>query len=110
MRVVSRLVLPPLFRLVTSSGRREAFPLVVILSAVGVAWIASLLGLSMALGAFLAGLVLAESEFSHQAHAEVRPLRDILAGLFFISLGMLVDLRFFVTHVPSRPGHCGRAC
>ena len=46
----------------------------------------------MALGAFLGGLVLAESEFSHQAHAEIRPLRDILAGLFFISLGMLVDL------------------
>jgi CPA2 family monovalent cation:H+ antiporter-2 len=100
LAVVSRIVLPPLFRLVTSSGRREAFPLLVILSAVGVAFMALLLGLSMALGAFLAGLVLAESEFSHQAHAEVRPLRDILAGLFFISLGMLVDLRYFATHLP----------
>jgi CPA2 family monovalent cation:H+ antiporter-2 len=100
LAIVSRLVLPPVFRLVTASGRREAFPLVVILSAVGMALVALLLGLSMALGAFLAGLVLAESEFSHQAHAEVRPLRDILAGLFFISLGMLVDLRYFAAHLP----------
>ncbi len=54
----------------------------------------------MALGAFLGGLILAEGEFSHQAHAEIRPLRDILAGLFFISLGMLAD---FSTIVPQLP-------
>jgi CPA2 family monovalent cation:H+ antiporter-2 len=89
--LVSRLVLPLLFRLVARSGRREAFPLVVLLASVGTAWVSSQLGISMALGAFLGGLILADSEFSHQAHAEVRPLRDILAGLFFISLGMLAD-------------------
>ena len=72
--------------------RREAFPLAVLLASIGTAWLSSLLGISMALGAFLGGPVLAESEFSHQAHAEIRPLRDMLAGLFFISLGMLVDL------------------
>ncbi|MGH9311188.1 MAG: cation:proton antiporter [Vicinamibacterales bacterium] len=88
----SRLVLPPLLRLVTSSGRREAFPLAIIIAAVGTAWLGSMLGLSMAVGAFLAGLMLAESEFSHQAYAEVRPVRDVLSGLFFISLGMLIDL------------------
>ena len=89
--VVSKFVLPMLFRLVGRSGRREAFPLAVILASIGTAWASSLLGISMALGAFLGGLVLAESEYSHQAYAEIRPLRDILAGLFFISLGMLVD-------------------
>ena len=89
--VVSKFVLPILFRLVGRSGRREAFPLAVILASIGTAWASSLLGISMALGAFLGGLVLAESEYSHQAYAEIRPLRDILAGLFFISLGMLVD-------------------
>ena len=47
----------------------------------------------MAAGAFLAGLILAEGEFSHQVHADVRPLRDLLASLFFISVGMLIDLR-----------------
>jgi len=88
----SRLVLPTLLRLVTASGRREAFPLAIVVAAVGTAWLGSLMGLSMAVGAFLAGLMLAESEFSHQAYAEVRPVRDVLSGLFFISLGMLIDL------------------
>jgi CPA2 family monovalent cation:H+ antiporter-2 len=98
--VVSRLVLPILFRLVAQSGRREAFPLAVLLASIGTAWVSSLLGISMALGAFLGGLILAEGEFSHQAHAEIRPLRDILAGLFFISLGMLADFNTIVALLP----------
>ncbi len=98
--VVSRFVLPVLFRLVARSGRREAFPLAVLLASVGTAWASSLLGISMALGAFLGGLVLAESEYSHQAYAEIRPLRDILAGLFFISLGMLVDPSILLRQFP----------
>ena len=96
----SRLLLPPLLRLVTSSGRREAFPLAVIVASVGTSWLGSMFGLSMAVGAFLAGLMLAESEFSHQAYAEVRPVRDVLSGLFFISLGMLVDLRMIAERLP----------
>ena len=98
--LVSRFVLPVLFRLVARSGRREAFPLAVLLASIGTAWASSLLGISMALGAFLGGLVLAESEYSHQAYAEIRPLRDILAGLFFISLGMLVDPSVLVRQFP----------
>ena len=98
--LVSKFVLPILFRLVGRSGRREAFPLAVILASIGTAWASSLLGISMALGAFLGGLVLAESEYSHQAYAEIRPLRDILAGLFFISLGMLVDPGVLLTQFP----------
>lgn len=88
--VASRLVLPFLLRLVSATSR-EAFTVAVLLASVGTAALASMLGLSMAVGAFLAGLVLAESEFSHQVHAEVRPLRDLLASLFFISVGMLVN-------------------
>jgi CPA2 family monovalent cation:H+ antiporter-2 len=99
--VVSRLVLPILFRLVAQSRRREAFPLAVLIASVGTAWVSSLLGISMALGAFLGGLILAESEFSHQAHAEIRPLRDILAGLFFISLGMLADFDAILQQLPT---------
>jgi CPA2 family monovalent cation:H+ antiporter-2 len=98
--IVSRLALPVLFGLVARSGRREAFPLAVLLASIGTAWVSSLLGISMALGAFLGGLILAESEFSHQAHAEIRPLRDILAGLFFISLGMLADFDTIVAQLP----------
>jgi monovalent cation:H+ antiporter-2, CPA2 family len=98
--VAGRVVLPIIFRLVARSGRREAFPLVVVLASVGTAWLGSLVGISMALGAFLAGLILAESEFSHQAHAEIRPLRDILSGLFFVSLGMLVDFGTILGQLP----------
>lgn len=96
----SRLVLPALLRFVTASRRREAFPLAILVASVGTAWLSSLLGLSMAVGAFLAGLMLAESEFSHQAYAEVRPLRDVLSGLFFISLGMLIDIPGVLAHLP----------
>ncbi|HSC25742.1 MAG TPA: cation:proton antiporter, partial [Vicinamibacterales bacterium] len=96
----SRLVLPTLLRFVTASRRREAFPLAILVASVGTAWLGTLVGLSMAVGAFLAGLMLAESEFSHQAYAEVRPLRDVLSGLFFISLGMLIDPRSISGHLP----------
>ena len=85
------LVMPALLRVVALSRRREAFTLAIVLASVGTAWCASRLGVSMALGAFLGGLVLAGGEFSHQAHAEVRPLRDILSSLFFVSLGSLLD-------------------
>jgi CPA2 family monovalent cation:H+ antiporter-2 len=97
---VSRIVLPPLMRIVTSSGRREAFTLVVGVASIGTAWLGTKFGLSTAVGAFLAGLMLAESEFSHQAYAEVRPVRDVLAGLFFISLGMLVNLDVIAAQLP----------
>jgi CPA2 family monovalent cation:H+ antiporter-2 len=99
--LVSRFVLPVLLGAVARSGRREAFSLAVVVASVGTGWISSLLGTSMALGAFLGGLVLAESEFSHQAHAEIRPIRDLLASLFFISLGMLLDGAFLVQHWPA---------
>ena len=74
----------------TESGR-EAFGLMVLVASLGTAWLASALGLSMTVGAFLAGLVIDESEFSHQIHAEIRPVRDLLTSLFFISVGLLVN-------------------
>jgi CPA2 family monovalent cation:H+ antiporter-2 len=98
---VGRFLLPALFRLVTACGQREAFPLAVLVGSVGTAALGAALGVSMALGAFLAGLVLAGSEFSHQAHAEVRPLRDLLTSLFFISLGMLIDISAVAGNIPA---------
>jgi CPA2 family monovalent cation:H+ antiporter-2 len=97
---VGRLALPALFRLVTACGQREAFPLAVLVGTVGTAALGASLGVSMALGAFIAGLILAGSEFSHQAHSEVRPLRDLLTSLFFISLGMLLDGPAFIRNFP----------
>ena len=99
--LLSRFVLPVLLGAVARSGRREAFSLAVVVASVGTGWISSLLGTSMALGAFLGGLALAESEFSHQAYAEIRPIRDLLASLFFISLGMLLDGAFLLQHWPA---------
>jgi CPA2 family monovalent cation:H+ antiporter-2 len=98
--LVGRVALPALLRVVSSTGR-EAFSVSVLLASVGTAYLTAALGLSMAVGAFLAGLVLAEGEFSHQIHSEVRPLRDLLASLFFISVGMLVDPRALLSVWPA---------
>jgi monovalent cation:H+ antiporter-2, CPA2 family len=94
-----RVLLPRLLSL-ASSLSREAFSLSVLLASVGTAYLAAMLGLSMAAGAFLAGLILAEGEFSHQVHADVRPLRDLLASLFFISIGMLINLTDMLPVLP----------
>jgi CPA2 family monovalent cation:H+ antiporter-2 len=88
----ARLVLPLVLGRVTGTKRHEAFALAIALASVGTAWVMAAFGVPLAIGAFLGGLVLAGSPYSHQAHAEVRPLRDLLASLFFISVGMLLDL------------------
>ncbi len=105
--VLGRSVLPRLLRLVVRVRRREAFPLSLLVASAGTAWLCARVGLSTSLGAFLGGLVLAESEFSHQAQAEIRPLRDILSSLFFVSLGMLVSLPDLATHLPLVLGLAG---
>jgi CPA2 family monovalent cation:H+ antiporter-2 len=97
--LIGRVLLPWLLRTAAALSR-EAFALSVLLASVGTAYLAQLLGLSMAAGAFLGGLILAEGEFSHQVHADVRPLRDLLASLFFISVGMLIDVRAMAPVLP----------
>lgn len=88
----ARLVLPLLLSHATGTRRHEAFALAIALASVGTAWVMAAFGVPFAIGAFLGGLVLAGSPYSHQAHAEVQPLRDLLASLFFVSVGMLLDL------------------
>ncbi len=87
-----RWLLRPLLYVIANSRLRELFTLAVLLVALASAWASQLAGLSMALGAFLAGMMLAETEYSHQVESVIRPFRDILLGLFFISVGMLLDL------------------
>src|SRR5207249_7067142 len=77
---------------------RELFVITIILVCLGIAWLSSLAGLSLALGAFIAGLIISESEYSHQAMAEILPFRDSFNSLFFISIGMLIDLRVLLAH------------
>jgi CPA2 family monovalent cation:H+ antiporter-2 len=95
--VLARSVVPRALHLVAVSRGRDLFILAVVLICAGIAWLTSLAGLSLALGAFLAGIVLADSEYSHQAFTDVVPLREIFTSLFFVSMGMLLDVRVLVT-------------
>jgi monovalent cation:H+ antiporter-2, CPA2 family len=88
-----RWLLRPLFHEIAHSRLRELFTLTVLLVVLGSAWMSHLAGLSFALGAFLSGMMLAETEYRHQIESAIRPFRDILLGLFFISVGMLLDPR-----------------
>jgi CPA2 family monovalent cation:H+ antiporter-2 len=97
---VGLYVLPLLFERVALLRNREVFILSVGAVALGAAYVASLFGISIALGAFVAGVLVGESDLSHQILGEIEPLRDILAGLFFVSVGMLVDPLFIVQNVP----------
>lgn len=88
----ARYLMPWVMKRLVGLHSREVFVLGIVLVMMGTAWLTSLAGLSLALGAFVAGLVLSESEYSHQIVSEITPMRDALASLFFISIGMLVNL------------------
>ena len=92
MLAIGRWLLRPLFHEVASAHSAELFTLTVLLVALVSAWVTELAGLSMALGAFLAGMMLSETEFKHQIENDIRPFRDIFLGLFFITVGMMLDL------------------
>lgn len=91
--VAGRWLLRPLFHEIAHSRLRELFTLTALFVVLAAAWVSYVAGLSLALGAFLAGMMLAETEYRHQIEAVIRPFRDILLGLFFISIGMLLDVR-----------------
>ncbi|WP_051882232.1 monovalent cation:proton antiporter-2 (CPA2) family protein [Parvularcula oceani] len=90
--LMGRFLLNPFFRLVAVSGSREAFTAAALFVVAGVALLVSEAGLSMALGGFLAGVLLAESKFRHQIESDIEPFRELLLGLFFIGVGMQLDL------------------
>jgi monovalent cation:H+ antiporter-2, CPA2 family len=91
-------LVPKVLGHIVRSRSRELFLLTIIVSCLGIAWLSSLGGLSLALGAFIAGLVISESEYSHQAMAEVLPFRDSFNSLFFVSIGILMDWRVLLAH------------
>jgi len=90
--LIGRWAAPRLLATAARRRSREAFVLAAIAVCVGMAWLSERLGLSPALGAFLGGVLLADSDFAHQTVADMVPLRDVFASLFFVSVGMLVDL------------------
>ncbi|MBX3637318.1 MAG: cation:proton antiporter [Rubrivivax sp.] len=88
---VGRRLLRPLFRTVAARRSAELFPLTVLLVSLAAGATTQALGLSMAFGAFLAGMVLGETEFRHQVESTIRPFRDVLLGLFFVGIGTLIE-------------------
>jgi monovalent cation:H+ antiporter-2, CPA2 family len=96
MVIFGRRILPWLMARVAAWGSRELFLLSVVAVGLGVGYATYLFGLSFAFGAFVAGMVLSQSDYSHQALADVEPLRDVFAMLFFVSVGMLLDPAFLL--------------
>jgi CPA2 family monovalent cation:H+ antiporter-2 len=89
--LAAKFIAPRLLRLAAETRQRDVFVLSVAVICLGVAWLVSYAGVSVALGAFLAGLVVSGSEFRHQALSDLIPLREVLASVFFVSVGMLLD-------------------
>jgi len=97
--LATRIIVPRILFLVAKTRQRDLFVLVVFTVCVGTAWVLSLFGISVALGAFMAGLVVSGSAYRHQALSDVIPFREVLTSLFFISVGMLLDPRFLMANI-----------
>lgn len=99
MLVGGRYLLRPIFRFIAASGVREVFTAAALLLVLGSALFMDALGLSMALGTFIAGILLAESEYRHELEVAIDPFKGLLLGLFFISVGMALNLGVLYTHI-----------
>lgn len=98
--IIARWAVPFILHQIVASRVRELFLLSLIILCLGIAFVTSQIGLSLALGAFLAGLAISESDYAAQAISEIAPLKESFAGIFFISVGMLLDLSFVAGHLP----------
>ncbi|MET0002839.1 MAG: monovalent cation:proton antiporter-2 (CPA2) family protein [Candidatus Thiodiazotropha sp.] len=96
---IGHWALRPLFHEIARARSAELFTLTVLLVSLAAAWLTHEAGLSLALGAFLAGMMLGETEYRHQIEADIRPFQDVLLGLFFITVGMRVDLLSLLPHL-----------
>ncbi|MHC1575955.1 MAG: cation:proton antiporter domain-containing protein [Methanosarcinaceae archaeon] len=94
--ISAKWIVPYLLYQVTKTRNQEMFLLSIIVICLSVAWVTYSMGLSLALGAFLAGLIVSESEYSHQALGNIVPFRDIFMSFFFVSIGMLLDVGYFL--------------
>jgi len=97
--LAARVIAPPLLSAASKTRQRDVFVLTVAVICLGIAWAVSYAGVSVALGAFLAGLVVSGSEFRHQALSDVIPLREVLASVFFVSIGMLLVPQQLFGHI-----------
>ena len=92
--LAARFIIPAFFYMIARTRSRELFLLFVVVICFSVAFITSEIGLSLSLGAFIAGLIISESEYSHNAMSSILPLRDLFTSLFFVSVGMLLDINY----------------
>ncbi len=97
--MVGRLILRPIYKVIASFRHAELFMATTLLVILGTGWLTSLAHLSIALGAFLAGLLLAETEYRHQVEADIKPFKGILLGLFFITIGMGINFHWAIQHI-----------
>ncbi len=98
---LSRYLMPRFLHYMASTRSQDLFLLVTLATCMGMAWFSHLLGVSFALGAFLAGLILGGTEYAHQATSHVVPFRDVFMGIFFVAMGMLLDPRYVIEAWPS---------
>ncbi len=98
--ISARYVVPRLMHAVAKTNSKELFLLVTITLCFAIAFLTAEIGLSLALGAFIAGLIISESEYSHQATSIILPFRELFTSFFFVSVGMLLDLSFFLGNIP----------
>lgn len=96
----ARYIVPILMHAVAKTNSKELFLLVTITLCFAIAFLTAEIGLSLALGAFIAGLIISESEYSHQATSIILPFRELFTSFFFVSVGMLLNLSFFVSNIP----------
>lgn len=96
----SRLLVPRALRMIAKNGSKEHMTLFVILIILGTGWVSESAGLSLAMGAFIAGLIISESEFNHQIILDILPLKDYFGSIFFLSVGMLLQMEVFFESVP----------
>ncbi len=99
--IMGRLLMRPVMRYMSSFRNAELFMAMTLLMILGIGWLTAKVNLSMELGAFLAGVLLAESEYRHQVEADIRPFRGILLGLFFMAIGMSMNIRLVLQHIPE---------
>ncbi|MCP4752647.1 MAG: potassium transporter KefB, partial [Proteobacteria bacterium] len=94
--ISAKWIVPQVLYHITRTRDQELFLLSIVIICLSIAWLTSSAGLSLALGAFLAGLIISESEYSHQAIGNMLPFRDVFTSFFFVSIGMLLDIAFFI--------------
>jgi len=92
--VTARYVIPIILEKLVNMQMRDVFVITSVVIILGIAWVTHSLGLSMAIGAFLAGLALSDTDFTHQIISDINPFRDLFLSIFFVSFGMILDLNF----------------